>query len=187
MTRERAIVKENLLSAPELFQNVRDIPYVLGADDKPEDVFSDNFGGCTRKHLYLAPRLKQLGYRVEIGIARFDWRELPIPKDILALLKQPIQYHMFLYVNQKGNRFIADAIWDKEMCQRGFPLMEWDDQNFSLLGVKPISLTTYNLPVLRFRSLVSETINRFKSLANGPMETPFNDAFNSWLGRTIKK
>ena len=115
------------LSAQELFTLVRDIPFVLGAEGKPETLIRDNYGGCVKKHLFLAPRLKRIGYKVDIGIAQFDWRELPIPDDILALLKQPIQYHMFLYLNKNGRSSIVDATWDKGMSEKGFPINEWSD------------------------------------------------------------
>ena len=140
MTLERTEEKGELLPAPQLYVKVRDVPFALGAEGKPDKLLEDNLGGCTRKHLFLAPRLKRMGYKVEIGIALFDWRELPIPEDILNLLKQPIQYHMFLFSNHGNKDFMVDATWDKEMQKLGFPLFEWDETNQSNLGVKPISV-----------------------------------------------
>jgi len=144
----------------------------------------DNYGGCSRKHLFLAPRLRKIGYKVDIGIAQFDWRELPIPADILSLLKQPIQYHMFLYLNKNGKSSIVDATWDKGMSKKGFPLIEWSDVGETKLAVRPIKIRRVNLPVLKARSLVSQSLNNIKELICGPQNTPFNDAFNNWLGRS---
>lgn len=172
-----------ILSARELFTLVRDIPFFLGVDSTPESLIKDNKGGCTRKHLFLAPRLKEMGYKVNIEIARFDWRELPIPDKILSLLKQPIQYHMFLYLNKDGRSTIVDATWDKEMGKKGFPLNEWNDHNEMKLCINPIDLHRTALPVLQVRSLVSESIKKVTGLLYGPQKTPFNDAFNRWLGR----
>jgi len=183
MTPERIINNENVLSASELFVKVRDVPYILGADGNPEMLIEDNFGGCTRKHLYLAPRLKQMGYDVKIGIAQFDWRELPISKDILALLKQPVQYHMFIFLNKGNNHFMVDATWDKEMNKFGFPLVEWSESNQSNLGIKPICMYKQNLFVLKSRSFISENIRTLREVLKGQQDTPFNNAFNNWLGR----
>ncbi len=97
MSIEGTLISERILNPRDLFLKIRDIPFALGSDDKPEDIVKDNFGGCTRKHLYLAPRLKMMGFEVEIGIAQFDWRKFSIPGQILTLLKEPIQYHMFFY------------------------------------------------------------------------------------------
>ena len=183
MTPEKTIRKEYLTSASELFIKVRDVPYILGVEGKTETLLEDNFGGCTRKHLFLLPRLKQMGYEVKIGIAQFDWRELPIPKDILNLLKQPVQYHMFLFLNKKTKSFMADATWDKEMNKFGFPLTEWDESNQLNLGIKPISVDKQNLFLLQSRSFVSESIKTLNNILRVKHNTPFNDAFNNWLGR----
>jgi len=172
------------LSAQELFTLVRDIPFVLGVDGKPETLIRDNCGECTRKHLFLAPRLRKIGYKVDIGLAQFDWRELPIPNDILLLLKQPIQYHMFLYLKKNGISTVVDATWDKDMIEKGFPLVEWSDSGEMKLAVRPINICAINLPVLQARSVVSQSINNVKKLIHGPQKTPFNDAFNNWLGRS---
>lgn len=172
------------LSGQELFTLIRDIPFVLGAEGKPETLIKDNYGECSRKHLFLVPRLKRIGYKVDIGIAQFDWRELPIPNDILALLKQPIQYHMFLYLNKNGRSSIVDATWDKSMSEKGFPLLEWNNSNETEIAVKPIKISRVNLPVFKARSLVSQSLNNIKELIHGPQKTPFNDAFNNWLGRS---
>lgn len=183
MTSERVVGTEGLLSAPQLFIKVRDIPYILGVEGKPETLLKDNFGGCTRKHLFLAPRLKQMGYEVEIGIAQFNWRELPIPIGILNLLKQPIQYHMFLFLNRGAKNFVVDATWDKDMYKLGFPLIEWDESNQSNLGVKAIRAYKQNLFVLKSRSFVSESVKILRESLKGQQDTPFTDAFNKWLGR----
>jgi len=185
MVLERTEESIEKLSARELFTLVRDIPFLLGAEGKPESLISDNFGGCARKHLFLAPRLKRIGYKVDIGIAQFDWREFRIPDDVLSLLKQPIQYHMFLYLSKDGRSTIVDATWDKGMSEKGFPLNEWSDGGGETgLAVRPIKIGRVNFPVLRVRSLVSQSLNNVKELVRGPQKTPFNDAFNNWLGRS---
>ncbi|MBI4973372.1 hypothetical protein HZC27_02050 [Candidatus Roizmanbacteria bacterium] len=170
------------LSPRELFTLVRDIPYKLAGGD-PEALIRDNHGECTRKHLFLAPRFRKLGYKVDIGLAIFDWRDLPIPSEILALLQSPIQHHMFLYAEKDGRRSIIDATWDKKMSERGFPLIDWQDEGNMNLAVNSNHVKIVHLPILQARAFISQSIKNVKGIANDPPKTPFNDAFNDWLGR----
>lgn len=170
------------LSPRELFTLVRDIPYRLAGGD-PETLMKDYHGECTRKHLFLAPRFRNLGYKVDIGLAIFDWRDLPIPPEILSLLRSPIQHHMFLFAEKYGRRSIVDATWDKEMSKRGFPFIEWQDNGDMSLAVNSNHIKIVHLPILQARAFVSQSIKNVRQIAYGPLKTPFNDAFNNWLGR----
>ena len=166
-----------------LFSKVRDVPFVLGAQGNSETLFQDNRGCCSRKHLFLLPRLKERGYKVGIGIAVFDWRDLPISIEVLSLLRNPIQYHMFLITNGEKGKFLVDATWDKEMCMKhGFRLIEWDEQN-TTLGIDPLRSFKISSLELKFRSKVSTILSARKE-GNNHILTPFNDAFNNWLGRS---
>ena len=166
-----------------LFSKVRDVPFVLGSQGNTEALLQDNRGCCSRKHLFLLPRLKGIGYKVGIGIAVFDWRDLSIPFEIISLLRNPIQYHMFLIANGEREEFLVDAAWDKEMhMKHGFRLIEWDEQN-TTLGVDPLRSFRISSLELKFRSKVSAIMNERKA-GHNLVPTPFNDAFNNWLGRT---
>jgi hypothetical protein len=166
--------------AIDLFTQIRDVPYALGADGDIESILADNQGGCTRKHMYLMPKLKKLGYRVELGISQFDWRNLPIPPKILELLKQPIQYHMFLYVNDVE----VDATWDVGMKHLGFPVYEWDGRlatGLTIIGENP---KKRNFTILKCRSVASSVL---KQISGKSTEiTPFNNALNQWLSNNRK-
>ena len=167
--------------AVELFTKVRDVPYALNADGNIEGLFEDGVAGYTRKHLYLLPRLKKLGYKVDIGIAEFDWRELPIPTDIQELLKDPHGYHMFLYVGTGKATKVVDATWDKGMTRLGFPVFSWDGVSSTGLAIKATNARRQNLLTLKTRAIASSTLKKLKN----PIETeatPFNDGFNLWLG-----
>lgn len=170
-------------NAAALFSKVRDVPFFLGPQGSSETLFQDNRGCCSRKHFFLLPRLKEIGYKVGIGIAVFDWRDLPIPAEILSLLRNPVQYHMFLITNGEKGEFFVDATWDKEMhMKHGFRLIELDEQN-TVLGVDPLRSFRISSLELRLRSKVSDILNARKA-GHNQVPTPFNDAFNSWLGRT---
>lgn len=170
----------NPQAAITLFTNVRDIPYALGADGNIEGLVDDRIGGCARKHLYLLPRLQKLGYKVDIGIAHFDWRNLPIPSDILSLLKQPVQHHMFLYVGADEFVLEIDATWDKGMEPLGFPVFDWDGVSSTGLTVNAINPRPQNQLILKARAVASSVLKQLRNIdENQP--TPFNDAFNAWL------
>ncbi len=159
--------------AIELFTRVRNVPYRLGLDGNPNKLFSEGAGHCTRKHLYLLPRLKQLSYKVEIGIALFDWRQLKIPNAIISLLKNPIQKHMFLFANNQ----VVDATWHPGIP--GFTSNEWDGVNATPLGVPAIKIIKLNSTILKARALAGSLKRLITSADQEP--TPFNDAFNFWL------
>lgn len=169
----------NRQAAIELATKVRDIRYALGADGNTENLFEDGVGGCARKHLYLLPRLQQMGYRVNIGITQFDWRRLPIPAEILSLLEQPVQHHMFLYVGADRPVAELDVTRDKGMKPLGFPVFEWDGVSPTGLTVNAINAHRQGLFILKARSLTSSTLRQLRNLDNQP--TFFNDAFNGWL------
>lgn len=169
----------NRQSAVNLVTTVRDVPYALAADGNIEGIFDDGTSGCTRKHLYLLPRLQKLGYKVQIGLADFDWRGLPIPENVLSLLKDPIGYHMFLYVGVNRAENILDVTWDKRMERLGFAVFDWDGNSSTGLTVNPISTRRINPIVLKARSLASLSFKKLSGQVDQP--TPFNDAFNAWV------
>jgi hypothetical protein len=176
MNPERINLKEvRVQQGIELFAQVRNIPYRLGLDGDPNKMVNEGVGNCTRKHLYLQPRLEQLGYKVDIGIAVFDWRQLPIPNEIIFLLNDPIQAHMFLFVDSKP----IDATWPPGIP--GFLSSQWDGINATPLGVSALEIIRFNPLVFKARSMASRTVDSFKKIADQRRPTPFNDTFNLWL------
>lgn len=163
----------------KLFEKVRDIPYTLGLDGDPNKLFVENVGNCTRKHLYLVPRLQSLGYRITLGIAEFDWRELPIPSEITRLLKDPIDSHLFLYTTFDGNETVVDATWDSGMPQ-GFAVNTWSGHENTQIGVPTIKIYRESYHLLKARALMGAAV---RTLRQDRRPTPFNDAFNEWLHR----
>lgn len=176
MSSERLALKEaGIKRGIDLFAQVRNIPYRLGLDGDPNKMMNEGVGNCTRKHLYLQPRLKELGYKVDIGIAVFDWRELPIPNEIISLLNDPIDTHMFLFVDNKP----VDATWPPGIPS--FFSNRWDGVNATLLGVAAIEIIRFNPLVFKARSTAARTVDFLRNRINWRRPTPFNNAFNSWL------
>lgn len=174
MTFKEILTSPDLIQgAIELFTRVRNIPYRLGLDGNPDKLFSEGVGNCTRKSLYLLSKLPPLGYKVEVGIAVFDWRQLPIPDEIISLLKKPVQRHMFLFANGQQ----IDPTWHPGIP--GFTVSEWDGINPTPLGVPAIKIIKPNPAILQVRALASSLKNLISPVDQEP--TLFNDAFNHWL------
>ena len=171
--------------AVPIYMQVRDTPFALGADGGHLNaLITEGAGGCTRKHLFLADRLKLSGFKVDLGIATFDWRELPIPSEILSLLKEPIQYHMFLYVRDSridAPEMQLDATWDRRIKHLGFTVSDWDGATSTPIAVPAKRLWRQNYAVLKARSITSSIIRNLLNLNKGKEQTPFNDRFNMWL------
>lgn len=170
----------NMREAARLSARVRDIPYALGTGGNVDRLLENKAADCADKHLFLRKKLQELGYKVELGMAQFDWRNLPIPEDILSLLKQPVQHHLFLYTGFEKAENILDVTFDQGMKHLGFSIFDWDGSSPTDLTVKAIKISKIKPIVLDTRSFISSKIKQLKHLNNEP--TPFNDAFNAWLG-----
>ncbi len=175
--RQKEVLREQAVS---LFYKVRDVPYVLGLDGDPRELFVEGKGNCTRKSLYLKWQLGKLGYKVNLGSACFNWRDLPIPKGILDLLVDPIQDHMFLFVDDGDSEMIVDATWDAALATRGFALNTWDGRNSTALGVQPLRVERLHYEPFMARAVVGSFVHNIEGRVFGNKPTPFNDAFNHW-------
>lgn len=165
--------------AAEIFERVKNVPYVLGLDGKPNRLFVENVGNCTRKHFYLASRLQTLGYQITLGVAEFDWRNLPIPTEITNILKNPVDSHLFLYATYGGGEMVIDATWDSGMPQ-GFLINTWNGHDNTQIGVPAIRIYRENYQLIRAKALMDSVV---RSVRQDRKPTPFNDAFNEWLHR----
>lgn len=172
---------EILTEASAFFTRARNVPYIMGLDGDPLKLFTENRGNCTRKHAYLSHELQGLGYQIQYGVALFDWRDLPIPYELLSLLKDPLDTHLFIYVSRDGREVTVDATWDPEMPV-GFPSNSWDGQNSTPIAVPPLRVTRIHPRLLEARALISSTLGQLKRKVI-PSSTPFNDAMNSWFNR----
>ncbi len=165
------------------FAKVRNVPYVLGVDGNPNKLLDENKGNCTRKHLYLAGKLVQLGYKVSLGVAVFDWEELPIPQEITGLLKDSTDTHLFLYASLDGKEDVVDATWDPQMPQ-GFKVNTWDGESPTQIGVPAKKIWREDFRLFQTKATVGQALRVIKNSLESKRPTPFNDAFNVWLGRT---
>ena len=175
------------LEAAGLVRKVGDVPYKLGLDGDPGKLFAEGYGNCVRKHLYIASKLEDFDYSVtDIGIALFDWRSFRIPPGVINKLKDPIDTHPFLYVqNLGGKEIIIDVAWDLGMPE-GFPVSFWDGIRSTGLGVKPIEIRREKYSLFKARASFFMAVNQVRGRIGQTRATPFNDAFNDWIGRGEK-
>jgi hypothetical protein len=174
---------EILSEASRLFATVRDVPYILGVDGNPANLLTQRLGNCTRKHLFLAPKLVQLGFDVQLHVASFNWRDLPIPEEVTSQSADPTDTHLFLTATRNGNEMIVDATWDSDMPD-GFAVNSWDGTNQTTLGVPALSVAPVSYQALYSRVMLGSVARYFRS--STPELGPFSQAFNSWIERSIE-
>lgn len=178
-------MNQEIKKAIGAFYKVRNVPYVLGLDGDPDKLFSESKGNCTRKDLYLAQQLEDLGFDITLGIASFSWAELPIPQAFIELLADPMDSHMFLYVRHPsvGRLTRVDPTWDPGLAKKQFPINEWDGVHSTSLGVKDHSIHTESLKLFETKASIRKVVSDLRT-RNKSKPTPFNDAVNNWLGRS---
>lgn len=180
-------MNQEITKAIKAFYQARNIPYVLGLDGDPNKLFLESKGNCSRKDLFLAQQLEDLGFDVMLGIAVFSWAELPIPQAFIKLLANPNDSHMFLYARHKsvGQLTRIDPTWDPGLSKKQFPINEWDGIHSTPLGVKDHSIHTESLKIFQTKASIRKAISSLRMIkGNAQKPTPFNDAVNEWLGRS---
>lgn len=167
------------------FEEVRDIPYVLGLDGDPAKLRIENMGNCTRKCLDLAPRLAREKYDVLLALVAFTW--VDVVPHFAHLLADPTDTHMCLKVRPPDHAswVFVDPAWDPQMAHYGFPVSEWDGVSDTGIGVIPRdTIKTESVTVFRAKGILRETATLLRGQSkNRSKPTPFNDAVNGWLGR----
>ena len=115
----------------EIFEKVQKIPYQVCKYDENEIDENLEKGDCRHKHFLLKKLLEQEGFNVKEVKVIFNWEDLPIPKEILEILKTgTIWDHSSLKV-QINNKWIkVDCTWNPKLKEKGFPITEnWDGKS----------------------------------------------------------
>lgn len=113
----------------DLFKQVQRIPYKCRGN--PQKLFEVNlpYANCSQKRELLNHLLQANKYQTRYLDAVFDWRDLPIPKDILKILKQSgtFQRHHLLEVRVDNTYLKVDPTWNLELGSKGFPVtFQWE-------------------------------------------------------------
>lgn len=115
----------------EIFERVQKIPYQVCKYD--EDTIDKNLkkGDCRHKHFLLKKLLEDEGFEVKETRIVFDWADLPLPKNILKILKAGTVWdHNSLKVKINGKWVKVDCTWNPKLKNKRFPITEnWDGES----------------------------------------------------------
>lgn len=117
------------------FEFVQRIPYRVSRFESNPGVCREathiglEKGDCRHKTLLLYNLLMERNFDVERVKVVFDWRDLPIPAEILGILKSGTRWShdaLKFRVNDKYSIYI-DPTWNVELERLGFPVTRsWD-------------------------------------------------------------
>lgn len=150
----------------KLYKKVQRIPYYCLKERNSDLLLKKNKGSCSEKHLFLGKEFEKLGVPVKYLLIRFDWNDLPIPKEIINKKEDgPIGWHLALKIRhaksarsakasrnanapmriKSPNKWVyVDATWDSKLEKVGFPITKnWSslsDTKFAFPPKKIIEL-----------------------------------------------
>jgi hypothetical protein len=104
---------------------------------------------------------------------KFDWNDLPIPKEIIQKRDSSIGLHLALKIKVERKWIYVDATWDPDLEAIGFPVTKnWDGKSDTKFAVPPQE-------IIEYEELPAEK-GKIKNLE-------FFDALNEWLEAQRKK
>lgn len=114
-----------------LFEKVQRISYRICKFEEEEIDENLNYGDCRHKSYLLKRLLEDEGFEVRKVKVIFNWADLPLPKEILEILKAgTIWEHTSLKVKIKGRWIKVDCTWNPELKGKNFPVTEnWDGES----------------------------------------------------------
>lgn len=154
-----------------LFKRVQGIPYFLLRHRDSRKLFRLNKGCCAEKAIWLGDKLKEMDIPVKYYLIKFKWEDLPIPKEIIRLMKKGPGCHLALKAKVNNKWIWIDPTWDQRLEKGGFPVTKnWNGKTSTKLAVKPIKIKEFE--------------------PNDPSDTDLNysfmKAFNKYLDKIRK-
>lgn len=161
MTKIRGII--------DLYNKVQGIPYYCLKERNPDLLLKKRKGSCSEKHLFLGKEFEKLGIPVKYLLVRFDWNDLPIPKEIINKNESgPIGWHLALKIKPRKKWITVDATWDPKLKKAGFPATKnWD-------GKSNTKFTFLPKKIIELKKAPSKQVKRLEN-------RKFYDALNKWL------
>ncbi len=157
----------------ELFEKVQAIHYRCRSEEFSYSEIMPPYANCNQKRNILRILLEKEGFESRDLDAIFDWKDLPIPEEILKILRNSgtQQKHHLLEVRINEDYLKIDPTWNPELRRRNFPVTEdWDGESDTQ------QITNGKI---RFYNPTFEKI----SLPYFPQERrDFAREFNQWLG-----
>lgn len=129
----------------KLYNKIQKIPYYCLKERDPDLLLKKNKGSCSEKHLFLGKEFEKLGIPVKYLLIKFDWNDLPIPKEIIQKKEGGATgWHLALKIKSENKWVYVDATWDPKLAKAGFPVTKnWKgslDTKFAVLPRKIIEL-----------------------------------------------
>ena len=147
-----------------LFHYIQNFLYKVGSFKDGLELLKNGYGDCRHKHTLLFKFFSLLGLRVKMVKILFDWRDLPLPLEILSLLKESdtIWGHDALLMEIEGKDVLIDATWDPALKKYGFPVTDkWD----GFLSTKPVTAGKIKILELEDYKKIKPTIKIIHSEA----------------------
>lgn len=171
----------------KIFEKVQKIPYKVKPFNENEIDEKLKEGNCRHKSELLKQLLKEKGYIAKGLVVIFDWKDLPIPKRILNILKKSStkQIHTAVRVKVHGNYLYLDPTWPKYLEKLGFPVTK----NWS--GLEDTKQVTQGK--IRFfknreiRDHKQEIFEQYGIKQNKKELHKFGEELNKWLEEETKK
>jgi len=153
----------------ELYKKVQKIPYYCLTEKDPDLLLKKNKGSCSEKHLFLGKEFEKLGIPVKYLLIRFDWNDLPIPKEIIRKRKDgSVGWHLALKIKLKNKWIYTDATWDPKLAKTGFPVTK----NWS--GLSDTKFAVPQKQIIELEGRPPKQVKRYKN-------RKFYEALNKWL------
>lgn len=111
------------------FETVQKIPYRVCKYEEENINENIKFGDCRHKSQLLLNLLTEKGFKAQKIKVIFNWRDLPIPKNTINILKNSstVWTHDIVRVKIHGNYLYLDPTWNPELEKKGFPVTkEWN-------------------------------------------------------------
>ncbi len=151
-----------------MYNKAQGVPYYCLTNRDPDLLLRKNKGSCSEKHLYLGKEFQKLGVPVKYLLIKFDWRDLPIPGEIIKKKNNPAGWHLALKIRPDKKWILVDATWDQKLKKAGFPLTEkWQGKTNTKLAVSPKK-------IIELKKAPPKQIKR-------PENRKFYNALNKWL------
>ena len=156
------------------FNEVRDIPYHVA-------VVGEADWCCATKTALLQRRLASLGLGSRFAFGTYDWAELNLPAEMLAILPEQIGWHQWLsvFVPETDSWVDVDPSWDSGL-RSIFSIAEWDGLNSTKLAV-PV---TQRCSEDESRQIVAAGYEYPKVAEYMKANRPFLKALNNYLSRS---
>ena len=153
MAPRRIKLPRDILAA-KLFRQVQKIPYQISDFDETDHHLKEvvntgiKQGDSRHKSLLFYNLLQQSNYVADKVKTIFDWKDLPIPAEILGILKKSGTRWVHDVVRFKVNdnySVIVDCSWNLELKKKGFPVTEdWDGVS-NTIPITPGKIDVYDL------------------------------------------